>query len=93
MFKGSYKQKSMDGTVITYKKGDTVLFHGKLYEAVNNTSYSPIQQKSDWFYKGITEIYSNDNPPLNPKEGQIWIQNEKEYTYYYDGSNYSWVQF
>lgn len=93
MFQGQYKKKSVNGTDVAYKKGDTVLFHGKIYECIINTILSPQEKKEDWAYKGLTENYTNANPPLNPKEGQVWLKDGRRYIYYYDKTNYSWVEF
>jgi len=92
MFKGEYKKISFDGTPFTYQKGDSILFQGKIYKALNYTNLSPIEQNDNWQFQGISEIYASDNPPLEPKVGQIWSTNGKYYSYYYDGNNYSWVQ-
>jgi predicted homoserine dehydrogenase-like protein len=92
MFKGNYKSKNSNGTVYVYSKGDSMLFQGKLYEAARSTYLSPIQQSEAWNYKGVTEIYTSDNPPLNPVVGQIWNTNGRYYSYFYDGNSYTWVE-
>ena len=92
MFKGTYKKKLGDGSYNVYSPTDTVLFHGKIYETKQSTYLSPIEKASAWEYRGLSEIYISDNPPLDPKVGQIWSTNGKFYTYYYDGNNYTWVE-
>lgn len=71
---------------------DSVLFHGKIYEAKMSTYLSPIEKPLAWEFKGTSEIYTSPNAPLNPVVGQIWSTNGRFYTYYYDGNNYSWVE-
>lgn len=92
MFRGTYRKKLGDGTYNTYSPLDTILFHGKLYEAKTSTYHSPVEKPSYWEYKGLSEIYTSDNPPLEPKVGQIWATNGRFYNYYYDGNNYAWVE-
>lgn len=93
MFRGEYKNKNFDGSPLFYKRGDSILFHGKIYEAKDLTVSSPIENSDIWLYKGLSEIYYSDNPPLNPKVGQVWLKEGKYYSYFYDGNNYSWVEF
>lgn len=93
MYKGDYRKTDVNGSPVFYSTGDSINFHGKIYEAINYTSLSPIENADFWKYKGLTEIYNSTNPPLNPKIGQVWQTNGKHYVYYYDGNNYSWVEF
>lgn len=92
MFKGSYKTTDSLGSPLKYFKGDSVLFHGKIFEAIKPTLYSPVEDKDSWEFKGMTEMYESENPPLDPVVGQLWSSNGRYYSYYYDGNNYSWIQ-
>ena len=43
MFKGEYKYITPTGKKYGYKKGDVVTFQGKVYECLNFTEMSPVQ--------------------------------------------------
>lgn len=92
MFKGKYKKLLADGSLAVYVAGDVVIFHGKLYTAKEPVTLSPVEQSPSWLFSGNTEIYNSSNPPLDPQVGQIWSKDGRFYSYYYDGSNYSWVE-
>lgn len=93
MFRGNYKTYDYNGVVAKYFVNDTVVFQGRIYKCSAPTSNSPIQSPIKWEYIGNHVLYSGANPPISPKIGQSWETNGKIYTYYYDGTNYSWVQF
>jgi hypothetical protein len=93
MFRGNYKKTNIDGTPVGYIYGDVVLYEGKLYKAIFSTYESPFQNSETWEYIGNGSLFSSQTPPINPAVGQQWEKNGIVYTYYYDGNNYSWVQF
>lgn len=93
MFRGEYKKLNSNGVRVKYITKDTVIYQGNIYECTSPTSDSPIQKKNKWNYTGSYVLFSSDSPPINPKIGQQWEKNGIIYTYYYDGNNYSWIQF
>ena len=93
MFRGEFKKLNYKGIPNEYTVGDTVLFEGNIYQNVIPTKKSPYESSNSWKYFGSGNLYSSENPPINPKIGQIWEKNGVLYTYYYDGNNFSWVNF
>jgi hypothetical protein len=91
-FKGTYKKLDAGGSPLKYFKGDSVLFHGRLYESLAVTDKAPLDSNKNWKYLGNSELYISSNPPVNPVVGQIWATNGKYYSYYNDGNNYAWVE-
>lgn len=93
MFRGNYKNKSSDGKPIPYLNGDVVSFQGKLYQCVEYTKNSPIQSPTNWKYTGVTEQFQSDSPPLNPKQGQIWVSNSGiQYIWFEDLNSSQWIE-
>lgn len=93
MYKGPYNQYTASGLKYIYQTGDVILFEGNLYKAQKETNFSPFQDSLAWSYTGKSQIFFGDQPPINPQEGQQWERNGILYTYFFDGDNYSWVQF
>jgi hypothetical protein len=93
MYKGLYSKTNFTGLQNKYQFGDVVLFEGKLYKAQKFTSLSPYEDSLAWSFTGNSVLYSSDNPPIDPVEGQQWETNGSIYTYFFDGDNYSWVEF
>lgn len=93
MFRGEYKKNNYNGVPINYVYGDTVLFEGNIYEVILPTSKSPFESPNNWSFIGSSTLYPSDTPPINPQLGQQWEKNGFVYTYFFDGNNYSWVQF
>jgi len=93
MFRGTYQQISSDGLPVGYIFGDVVSYEGNLYKAISETCLSPQQDPTSWSYFGTSNIYFSSTPPLNPQIGQQWSNGARVYTYYYDGNNYSWVEY
>jgi hypothetical protein len=93
MFRGNYQKTNNNGNKFYYKFGDVVNYQGSLYKATKPTMSSPFQDGSSWEYLGLSELFSSPTPPINPKEGQYWERDGVVYYYFYDGNNYSWVQF
>jgi hypothetical protein len=92
MFRGNYKLKNSNGTNINYSNGDVILYQGKVYQCLNSTAKSPLQQPKNWKYTGNTEQFISENPPLNPKLGQIWIKDGTSYVWYEDKNSSQWVE-
>lgn len=93
MFRGNYQKIGTNGIAVYYATGDTIVFEGNLYESINPTTFSPIAEPSSWRYIGLYNLFSRNVPPIKPKLGQVWENNGKLYTYFYDGNNKNWVQF
>lgn len=93
MFKGQFKFRNTSGKPITYSGGDVVVYQGKVYECIKITQKSPLQKPENWKYVNMTENFISDNPPLNPKEGQIWTStNGVSYTWFVDENSSQWIQ-
>ena len=93
MFRGQFKYRSATGTDITYSKEDVILYQGKVYKSLKTTQQSPVQSPQDWTYLNLSEPYKGSNPPINPKENQLWISDSAVvYIYFYDGSGFQWIQ-
>jgi hypothetical protein len=93
MFRGTYQKIGTNGVAVYYGSGDTIIFEGNLYKNIAPTTNSPFTEPTSWEYLGVYNLYSRSTPPINPKVGQLWENNGVVYTYYYDGNNFSWVQF
>jgi hypothetical protein len=92
MFKGQFKFTNAVGSPSTYSNGDVVVHQGKLYQASKLTQKSPLQSPKDWVYLKATETFKGTNPPINPKENQIWVNDDGiSYLYFYDGNSYQWI--
>lgn len=93
MYRGLYKQKSPNGTPITYMIGDKILYQGKVYVALNQTQKNPIQSPKDWKFTNITETYQGTTPPLKPVATQSWVSDDVVgYVYFQDENGGQWVQ-
>ena len=93
MFRGTYQQKNSKGIIVSYSIGDSVLEQGGLYECIKPTSTSPVQAKNSWKFVGLTEIFKNDTPPVNPIPNQIWLSTSgSQYIWYGDEDGFQWVQ-
>jgi len=92
MYKGNYKPTDNNGNRSVYLIGEKVFFQGHIYEAVLNTSFSPIQAPKSWKITGTTIPFISNIPPFNPIVGQQWIKDGIIYTYYQDPNGYSWVE-
>ena len=89
----SYTSKNVNGSVITYNRGDTVTNQGRFYKCLKPTTQSPLQNKSNWAFTGTTEIYKNSLPPIKPLENQLWLADTGVlYTWYKDSNGFQWVQ-
>jgi hypothetical protein len=92
MFKGTFKLKNTNGTPNTYSKGDVVLYQGKMYECLNTTQKTPIQNEKYWKFTGVTQVIESESPPVKPQKGQIWVSsNGISYVWYDDGTSFQWI--
>ena len=88
-----YTSKSVNGSLITYNRGDNVTSQGRFYKCLKTTKLSPLQDKSNWAFTGTTEIYKNSIPPIKPLENQLWLADTGVlYTWYKDSNGFQWVQ-
>jgi hypothetical protein len=93
MFKGEYKYISSTGKKYGYKKGDVVTFQGKVYECLNFTEMTPIQDLNNWKYVGIDKNFISENPPVSPQKGQIWISGAgRSYVWFEDENSSQWIE-
>jgi hypothetical protein len=92
MFRGQFQPNTATGSPYTYANGDIIVHQGKLYKSLRVTQQSPLQAPTDWSYLNSTQIYRGTNPPVNPKENQLWINDDgNQYVYFYDGDSYQWI--
>ena len=92
MFRGQFKFKTASGKPLTYNNGDVVVYDGKVYQSNTITQMSPLQSSKDWTYVSLTEPYRGTNPPVDPKENQIWVaDNGVTYIYFNDGNSSQWI--
>ena len=92
MYKGTYQTKGPNGTPYTYMIGDSVLFQGKLYTALNQTQKSPLQSPKDWKYTGLTEPVQGSSSPLLPETNQFWVDQSNNLYIRKDIPNQTWQQ-
>jgi len=93
MYRGSFKFKNSNGVPQTYKRGDLVLNQGQLFFCTQTTQKSPLQDKKKWQATGMSEPYYGENPPVSPKENQIWINSSgKTYIWYKDPNGFQWIE-
>lgn len=93
MFKGQYKFATSTGFPVTYSKSDVVVYQGKIYQALNATQKNPLESPENWSFVRVTEPIIGSQPPILPKENQIWVSDTgNEYIYYFDGNSYQWIE-
>lgn len=94
MFKGTYKYYDAKGGRVVYEREDSVEYQGKLYECVNRTAESPIQNPSAWKYANVMAAFYGALPPADPKDGQFWTDpNGVTYKWFRgEGAAYAWVE-
>lgn len=93
MFKGQYKFATSTGFPVTYAKSDVVVYQGKVYQALNSTQKNPLQSPESWNFIRVTEPVMGSQPPILPKENQIWVSDAgNQYIYYFDGNSYQWIE-
>jgi hypothetical protein len=92
MYKGNFKFKNSNGSKIRYLRGDLVVDQGRVYSCLKTTTNSPIQDKKSWSPTGLVEPYYGSEPPVNPIQNQLWIdENGKSYTWFKDTNGFQWV--
>ena len=88
-----YTFKSVNGSRITYNRGDNVTSQGRFYKCLKATTQSPLQDKSNWAVTGMTEPFKGSVPPIKPLENQLWVADTGViYIWYKDISGFQWVQ-
>lgn len=92
MYKGQFKFKNSNGSPFMYKKGDVVVDQGRMYLCKRSTGNSPQQDKYSWTNTGLSEPFRGTNPPINPVENQLWINDSGTmYIYYKDSDSFQWI--
>jgi len=93
MYNKTFKFKNTQATPFVYRKGNQVVFEGKVYTCIQETSKTPFQNPNAWQFNNITETYYGDTAPLKPYPNQIWVSSTGiMYTYINDGNSSQWVQ-
>lgn len=93
MYRGIFKYKNTSGVPITYNTNDVILYQGRQYVCLESTQQSPLQNPDSWEYTGMSETYFSDNPPVNPKENQIWLGSSgRSYIWLKDANGFQWVE-
>jgi len=88
-----YTFKSVNGSRITYNRGDNVTSQGRFYKCLKATNQSPLQDKSKWSLTGMSETFKGSVPPIKPLENQLWMADTGVlYIWYKDTSGFQWVQ-
>jgi hypothetical protein len=88
-----YTSKNVNGSTVIYNRNDTVTNQGRLYKCLKATPLSPLQDKSNWAFAGMSEIFKGSVPPIKPVESQLWLADTGVmYTWYKDINGFQWVQ-
>jgi len=88
-----YTFKSINGSRITYNRGDNVTNQGRFYKCLKATNQSPLQNKANGALTGMSETFKGSSPPIKPLENQLWMADTgKLYIWYKDISGFQWVQ-
>jgi len=88
-----YTSKNANGSIITYNRGDNVTSQGRFYKCLKTTTLSPLQDKSNWAFTGMSETFKGSVPPIKPLENQLWMADTGVlYIWYKDISGFQWVQ-
>jgi hypothetical protein len=88
-----YTFKSVNGSPITYNRGDNVTSQGRFYKCLKATNKSPFQSKANWAFTGMSETFKGSVPPIKPLENQLWMADTGVlYIWYKDISGFQWVQ-
>ena len=89
----SYTSKNVNGSNVTYNRNDTVTNQGRFYKCLKTTTLSPLQDKSNWAFTGMSEPFKGSVPPIKPLENQLWMADTGVlYIWYKDTSGFQWVQ-
>lgn len=93
MFKGEFRVRNSAGTPNTYSPSDIVFYQGKMYECMQATQHTPLQNPQAWKFTGSTVNTLSENAPLNPFHGQQWTStNGKTYVWFEDPDGSQWVE-
>jgi hypothetical protein len=93
MYKGQFKFKNGNGVPLTYKSGDLVLNQGQMFVCTQTTQKSPQQDRKKWQATGLTEPFQGAIAPINPREGQLWMNTDgKMYIWYKDNDSFQWIE-
>lgn len=88
-----YTAKNINGSPVTYNRNDTITNQGRFYKCLKTTKLSPLQDKSNWAFTGMSETFKGSVPPIKPLENQLWMADTgKLYIWYKDISGFQWVQ-
>lgn len=94
-FRGNYKAYDENGKVVTYLKGDVVVYNGETYVAKYTISEtSPAHPGWNLLGGGGgVKFYSSTTPPTDINVGDEWldINTGKMYKYIDDGNSSQWV--
>ena len=93
MFRGYFQLKNSTGKPITYGNGDVVIYQGKMYQCTTETQKTPFQAPLNWKFTGVTEMVQSNDPPLNPRVGQMWGSSDgKFYVWFEDSDGSQWIE-
>lgn len=88
-----YTSKNVNGSNVTYNRNDTVTNQGRFYKCLKSTTLSPLQDKSNWAFTGMSEPFKGSVPPIKPLENQLWMADTGIlYIWYKDPSGFQWIQ-
>ena len=93
-FRGNYRAYDENGKLITYSKGDVVVYNGENYIAKYTISETSPAHPG-WSLLGGAGIrfFYDSVPPSNPNVGDEWLNvtTGKMYKYIDDGDSVQWV--
>jgi hypothetical protein len=97
-YRGNYRQYDSRGYEQVYYVGDVVLYDGKQYIAIANTSRNiPTKINSGWklLTTDVDGYYYSDSVPLNANVGDRWVDmiTGRMYTYIEDKNGFHWIEF
>lgn len=93
MYKGEFKFRNAAGTPSTYAPNDIVFYQGKMYECVQITHQSPLQNPEAWKFTGSTINTLSEDAPFKPLHGQQWTsKNGITYVWFEDIDGSQWVE-
>lgn len=93
-FRGNYRAYDENGKILTYAKGDVVVYNGETYVAKYTISEtSPAHPGWSLLGSGGVKFYTGTLPPNEPNVGDEWldINTGKTYKYIDDGTSTQWV--
>jgi hypothetical protein len=64
-----------------------------MYQCTTETQKTPFQAPLSWKFTGVTEMVQSNDPPLNPKVGQMWGSSDgKFYVWFEDPDGSQWIE-